>query len=288
MPRTRRSQGSPFHSPPPNPNPNNNPTNNPIPHAQFSVQKIPFLPAHPAGWFRILENQFTAARINEESIKCNHVIGMLDSAMLEKFMDLIENLDPNTPYTNFKSGVISRMAVSEQSRLQQVLLGTDLGDRKPSELLSKMQSLAGDSIKSEALKTLWLRRLPSQVRAILAVSSEELPQLALLGDKIMETMSYQCIESAATSVSSVSATSKLEEQISQLSKEFSRFRNDNQSFRNSSNNRSRSKSQDRNQEKICYYHKRFGINAKKCTKWCTFNRQKSQSNSNSSENSWAR
>lgn len=279
MPRVRRSianaDGSPQNSPNRvNQNSNNqNLNNNQQNLTHFPIQKIPFLPAHPAAWFRIIENQFTAARVNQEAIKFNHAISMLDSAMIEKCIDLIENLDANTPYTTFKTGVISRMAQSEQSRLQTVLLGTELGDQKPSELLSKMQSLAADQIKPEAIKTLWLQRLPSQVRAILAVSSEDLPQLAQIGDKILETVSYQSIAatSSSASVSEIPKASKMEDQISQLTKEFSRFRNDFQSFKNSNRDRSRSrsKSNDR-QDKICYYHKKFGINAKKCTRWCTF------------------
>lgn len=35
------------------------------------------------------------------------------------------------------------MAESDQSRIQKVLLDTDLGDRKQPELLSKMQPLTG-------------------------------------------------------------------------------------------------------------------------------------------------
>lgn len=263
----------------PNPNQDQNPNIQNVPN--FSVQKISFWPAHPAAWFRIIENQFTAARIYQESIKFNHVISMLDSQMIENCMDLIENLDAETPYNTFKEGVIARMAESEQSRLQKVLLGTDLGDRKPSELLSKMQSLAGDSVRPEALKTLWLQRLPTQVRAILAVSSEELTKLALLGDKILETVNHQSIASTSTnnSVSAISGTSKIEEQISQLTMQFEKFRNN---FKQSDRNRSRSRSRYNNNEKICYYHKRFGNNAKKCTKWCKFNQSNVQSGSENS------
>lgn len=165
-------------------------------NAAVSIQKIAFWSANPGAWFRVIETQFTVARISDEVTKFNHIISMLDPDTINKCMDILEDVSADTPYSDFRTRVIARLSESEQSRLNKVLLGTDLGDRKPSELLSLMQSLAKGSFKEEALKTLWLQRLPSQVRAILAVSSEELPQLALLGDKVMETMNQQSVASA--------------------------------------------------------------------------------------------
>lgn len=75
--------------PEPNPDQEQNHINKNV--ANFSVQKFPFWTAHPAAWLRIIENQFTAAHINQESIKFNHVISMLDGQMIENCMYLIEN-----------------------------------------------------------------------------------------------------------------------------------------------------------------------------------------------------
>lgn len=239
-------------------------------NSAVAVQKIAFWSSNPSAWFRVIETQFTVSRITEEVTKFNHVISMLDQETINKCMDILENLSSETPYTEFRAQIISRLSESEQSRLNKVLSGTDLGDRKPSELLSHMQSLAGDAFKAEALKTLWLSRLPPQMRAILAVSSEELPKLALLGDKIMETMPSQTLASA--SINPSSSPSHLEQQISQLSKKFDELKSNLSSRRDSNrtNNRQRNRSRSKSRSTICYFHRKFGEQARKCTNWCTF------------------
>lgn len=236
-----------------------------------SVQKIAFWPTNPTAWFRVIETQFTAARITEEVTKFNHVISMLDAGIIDKCMDILETIPTDKPYTEFRDQVIIRMSESEQSRLQKVLLGTDLGDRRPSELLSHMKSLAGDSFKEEVLKALWLKRLPPQMRAILAISSESLTKLAVLGDKIMETMPGHQVSSVEGSSSNVS---KLELQVSQLSKKFNElnrnFSNNRGNYRQRlrSNSRNRSRSKSRSKDSICYFHRKFGEQARNCTNWC--------------------
>lgn len=111
-----------------------------------------------------------------------------------------------------------------------------------------MKSLAGDSIKDEALKALWLQRLPPQVRAILAISSEELTKLALLGDKILETLPGQQLAASSVVSEPHPATVNLEIQITALTKKFDELqrsvsqRKSNDQSRSRPRNRSRSNS----------------------------------------------
>lgn len=252
-----------------------------------NIQKIAFWQSNPCAWFKVIDNQFSAARITDELTKFNHVMSMLDPDTIQKCMDLIETSDPaETPYSSFKEQAIRRMSESEQSRLQKVLRGTDLGDRKPSELLCHMKALAGESLQGEVLKTLWLQRLPQQVRSILAISSENIENLAMLGDKIMETLPNQ-IASATSSANACygdecSEPITIEQQISKLTKKFEQFqRNFSNNDRNKygrSRSRTRSQSRSRSKESVCYYHRKFGDQARNCTNWCQY-KNKNQSNS---------
>lgn len=262
--------------------------------AAVAIQKIPFWSNSPAAWFRVIENQFVSARINSESSRFNHVIGMLDADAISKCMDVIEGLSPEHPYTEFRAGVLARFAESEQSRLQRVLMGTDLGDRKPSQLLSEMRALAGNAIGDEALKTLWLQRLPSQVRAILAASTEPIAGLALLGDRVMETIS---ISSHTPSISVVE--SGLERQISSLVKRLDGLEKSFRDFRNRSRGRSGHRSRVQSNlgsgsvspqpgssgsDKICFYHRRYKERARYCNRPCSYSSRKNCS-ADFSENS---
>ncbi|KFD66930.1 hypothetical protein M514_20796 [Trichuris suis] len=109
-------------------------------------------------------------------------------------MGLIEELFPSKddrPYDILKEQLIKRTTASEQRRLQLLLSADDLGDRKPSHLLRRMQQLLGSSARSvdDALfHGLFLQCLPSSVRMILASSSEtvNVQSLAEIADKILE------------------------------------------------------------------------------------------------------
>lgn len=248
-----------------------------------TVQKISFWPSNPAAWFKVLDNQFTAARVTDELTKFNHVMSMLDTVTIEKCMDIIEGTPTATAYSSFKAEAINRFSESKNSRLQKVLSGIDLGDRKPSQLLNEMKALAGTDFADEALKTLWLQRLPAQVRAILAASSEELTPLSILADKIMETMPSNSIASVANDAFSAptgrsSSLAALEQQISQLSERFNRletgrYDRSSRGRQRSRQNDFRGRSQTRSPGRFCFYHDRYGSRARNCRSPCSFQKK---------------
>ncbi|GFY42299.1 uncharacterized protein TNIN_214911 [Trichonephila inaurata madagascariensis] len=65
----------------------------------------------------------------------------------------------------------------------------ELGDRRPSDLLRQMKSLAGSSISDELIKSLWLQRLPQQTQAIFSTSKDTLNNIAEMADKIISVYS---------------------------------------------------------------------------------------------------
>ena len=67
----------------------------------------------------------------------------------------------------------------------------ELGDHKPTQLLRRMQQLLGDrasTTNNTFLRKLFLQRLPSKVRMVLASTSTTgtLEELAELADKVVE------------------------------------------------------------------------------------------------------
>ena len=100
---------------------------------------------------------------------------------------------------------MKRTAASEQRRLQQLFNSEELGDRKPSQLLRRMQQLLGDKVAStdsSFLRELFLQRLPHNVRMILAGSGDDvnkdLDKLAALADKVLD-VSAPLVSTVATS-----------------------------------------------------------------------------------------
>ncbi|KAH8009888.1 hypothetical protein HPB51_021686 [Rhipicephalus microplus] len=57
--------------------------------------------------------------------------------------DILASPHPSHPYDTLKAAIISRKSEYEHSRLQQVITGSVLGDRCPSQLLRRTRQLLG-------------------------------------------------------------------------------------------------------------------------------------------------
>ena len=99
-------------------------------------------------------------------------------------------------YTNLKEKLIQRTAASQQQRIQQLLNAEELGDKKPTQFLRRLQQLAGDTVRNEGviIRELFLQRLPANVRMVLASTRDNTPieELAQLADKVMESPYLPC------------------------------------------------------------------------------------------------
>lgn len=91
-------------------------------------------------------------------------------------------------YKVLKSRLLDIYEESETKRVQKLIGDTQLGDQKPSQLLRRMQGLAGDRMSKETLLVLWQNHLPTAMRTVLAATSiDDADKLAAIADKIMET-----------------------------------------------------------------------------------------------------
>jgi hypothetical protein len=63
----------------------------------------------------------------------------------------------------------------------------EMGDRRPTQFLRHLRTLAGSSVPPDVLRTLWINRLPPNIQAIIAAQSQDaLDDVAQLADKIAE------------------------------------------------------------------------------------------------------
>ena len=242
----------------------------------------PFWPADPRLWFAQVEAQFTTRSITSQKTRFDHVIASLLPEFATEVRDLILNPPEATPYDTLKAQLIQCTAASAQRRLQLLCHAEQLGDRKPTQLLHRMQQLMGDSAPSDPsdnslLRELFLQRLPSNVRMVLASTGEDLSidNLAVMADKIMKV--------AAPTVSSVTTpppppnpeVAQLREEVAELRRLISSLHVSQPPTAQCSRSRSRSwhssPSQDDSQAAgLCWYHQRFGEKAAKCTSPCTW------------------
>ena len=161
-------------------------------HVQaVSLKLPPYWPNDPQIWFAQVEAQFATRGISAQRTRFDYVVANLTPDIAIEIRDLILRPPEENPYDVLKAQLIKRTAASEQRRLQQLLNTEELGDRKPTQLLHRLQQLAGDTpglLDENFLKELFLQRLPSQVRMVLASIRDGTPieDLAQLADKIIE------------------------------------------------------------------------------------------------------
>ena len=149
------------------------------------------------------------------------MIASLSPEFAVEVRDLLIRPPADAPYDTLKAELIKRTAASAQRKLQQLISGKELGDRKPTQLLRRMQQLLGDYLRPSAdnnafLKELFLQRLPANVRMVLA-SADDTTDLAKLAD-----MADKVIEVAAPSVSAIAHTSS-DTEVEKLQAEVTRL-----------------------------------------------------------------
>ena len=186
-----------------------------------SIKLPPFWPADPQVWFAQVEAQFATRNITNQRTCFDYVVAALAPEFATEVRDLLLAPPDAEPYNVLKAQLIQRTAASEQCRLQQLFTAEELGDKKPSQLLRQMQQLLGDAAgpnpDNKFLRELFLQRLPSHVRMVLASAGEmSLEALAQLADKIAEV--------ATPSISTLNL-SPLTAEVEQLPSEVARLQN---------------------------------------------------------------
>ena len=122
----------------------------------------PFWIENPEIWFFQIEAQFFNERVRSETSKFNQLVANLEPKFLENIWDIITS-DDTAKYSAAKIRLLNILKERDVRQLKKLLAGLELGDMKPSQLLRKMQSLAGSEVTQKALKTLWLDTLPNSV-----------------------------------------------------------------------------------------------------------------------------
>ena len=261
----------------------------------YRVAKIPSLNCQdPALWFVQVEAAFRRANITVEATKYDTLIQHLEEDVMIHIKDIV--MLPEVPvdvYTQVKARIISGFSASAEGRLRQLLKGEVSLDGKPSVLLNRLRALNDGQCNDDVIKTIFLEQLPTHIRAILAgTDGSNLQTLARMADNIhaivkpgefqisATAIGSRAREPNASAVAETVPTESLEAKVDWLIQEIKQLKSQSSKTPNyRSRNPSRSKSQNRNkrerstdkaESKLCYYHKKFGVKAKRCTNPCSW------------------
>jgi len=219
----------------------------------------------------------------------------LSGDVLDAVSDIILTPPTEGKYEVLKRRIVATYDEGDERRLRRLLRNHEISDERPTAYLHRLRNLAGGQCSDPILRTLFLEQLPDQVRAILVASdTQDLTRLAEMADRAVDAVRPTSVNAVAIlneTRSNIESQDKsndlqfsihaLQLQVEALTKQF------NWEFR-PRRGRSRSRdpgprgrspvpaNKDRNSNLPCYYHKRFGSDARNCQAPCGW--PKSQTN----------
>ena len=198
--------------------------------------KLPtFWAQQPEVWFLQAEAQFHIRKITDDTTKYYHVVAALDQETSGRVLDTLYAPPGDNKYTDLKQRLLTTFGLSKRERASKLLHLHPLGDRKPSELMDEMLSLLADHGFCFLAEQLFLEQLPEDIR--LQLSNDDFTNPRALATKA--DVLWIAKQQAATAINKVTSQPKGMITTAHATR-----------------------------QNWCFYHKRFGDDAKNCKAPC--------------------
>uniref|UniRef100_A0ABD2X5Q0 DUF7041 domain-containing protein n=1 Tax=Trichogramma kaykai TaxID=54128 RepID=A0ABD2X5Q0_9HYME len=244
----------------------------------------PFWRTGPELWFFQIESQFQVHNVTSDSTRYHLVVAALDVEAIAEVSDIIRRPPVAEKYNTLKTALISRMTDSPEVQLHKLLTGVEFGDRRPSQLLRRMRTLAAPAnVSDKVLRSRWLDLLPPQTRRLLLViRNQSLEDLAAVADEAHE-VGLSVMATSPSPRMSQSPSNQVAQELAQLRRAIEQLTTiTRESIGSSSGQRGRSRSRGnrpaRNRSPTpannartgyCWYHATHGDVADNCKPGCT-------------------
>ena len=206
--------------------------------------KLPeFSPDRIEYWFIAVEAEFNlhVPAITQDQTRYSYVVSALKGQVMDRVIDIIRNPPAaGTHYQAIKDRLLSAFSRSPLERSKMLLDWPGMGDGTPSALLSKMLAClpAGEDSDHILFKALFLRQLPADVQDHLAHST------ALT----IHVLAEQADAYFALSGNRLNQPSSLVGNVDVAAID-----------------RTHQKCSTKKDTRLCFYHARYGTDARKCT-----------------------
>lgn len=263
------------------------------PHEVFQVALNipPFWPEEPDIWFAKIEGLFANAGVVNNATKFNYVLGALDNKTSKDVKDIIIEPPNENKYKKLKTKLIQKLTISNENKLQQLVIHEELGDQKPSQFLRHLRNCAGVDTSEDFMRTIWVNRLPQNIQTVLAGQPDtlSLEVLADLADRVSDILLTPVASTSKATDDVLKSLTKeiadLKEQVQKLSLGKTKLHSKSQQPHrqpksHKSNQKSNSASSTRSTSSYkkyptCWYNGKFGEKATSCIRPCDFNTENS-------------
>jgi hypothetical protein len=243
------------------------------PVAHVAVKLPTFWTTDPDMWFFQAECSFNRSRITTSYTKFEHVVMKLPEEVIISVRNLLQELTPASldAYEQLKEALTVSYGRTRWQRGFAIIDHPDLGDRRPSRMMSEMLALLPSGTAPDLLfLCLFLRRLPASMRDHLAAADHKTTAaMAAHADLLWDSRAGQ-VASISDSVAAVSLRGR-----SPTPRRSPSRHQDNRRQRRSPTpvTRRRPDSRSRNEDpNLCYYHDKFKHKALKCESPCTWSK----------------
>lgn len=229
----------------------------------FSAREIDF-------WFVQVEALFRNGNVTDDQSKFDFVISGLDVNVSSEIQDVLENPPAENKYQHLKTMLKKRLTASDERKIDRLLENAALGDRSPSQFLRFLRK-EGKLTDDRVLKGIWKKALPDNVRLALAGRHLPLDELAEIADEIVDT--EDTIASLKTTAAPRKSTGNgsgnapdFEKTVLNLAKTMETLAREVKTMKE----RPRSRSREKGQETVCWYHRKFQEKSTRCQAPCTW------------------
>jgi len=145
-------------------------------HVPQKVKLPPFWSKDAAAWFSLAESVFDGLRLSESTVRYQQVLMALPPDVVERVRGVLNAAaGMQDPYKALKERVVELLTPNTLDQLNSIIWGPELGGQRPSELMEVMlASLPAGETDGLLFKALFLHRLPSDIRDLVALQLKRL------------------------------------------------------------------------------------------------------------------
>lgn len=203
--------------------------------------KLPtFWTTQPQVWFEQAEAQFHIRQITADDTRYYYVVSALDQDTAGRIIDYLREPPNKNKYEGIKTLLNTTFGLTRRERAAKLLHMDGLGDRKPSELMNEMLALMEGHKSCLLFEQIFLEQMPEDIRLLLAQDTFTDPRgLAARADELWQTKQQE-----GAYISRITALPRQQTATRTATPSTS------------------------NKDKWCYYHQRWGSDARRCRPPC--------------------